>query len=470
MRPTTTGCGRGDSKTCDPGCRTYTRVLFLLLSVLVLACGTGETPPAGELRHLILITVDTWRADHFLVSKAGVPLTPNLEQLAARSVRFRANSSVGAVTAPGIAGILTGLLPHRSGVVVNDHLLPDSLPTLATELRDHGFVTAAFVANPVIAPGFGFNNGFAQYELVARRPPLRKATAAQVNRQAFNWLDALARPPENLFLWMHYMEPHGPYEPPDEHARLFSVEDFDAPSDIPLLPPGRNGGLGGIPHYQQIERRGRPATSDGRDYLLRYAAAVRCVDHEIGLLLRSLEARRFMEHALIVVTADHGEALAGDHGYFFSHDNNLTEDQVAVPLMISYPGCEAGKVVDLPSSATDILPTVMHLLGLRAPDEFDGTALLDDTRTGYAVSDSGRERAIRWRNWRLRLTAREALLFDLDTDLGEQVDLSDRYPERFRQLKGQLQEMTRRPPLATSINRQHLDEEQRRSLKALGYL
>ncbi len=193
------------------------RVLFA--SLLLAACGVpAPAPETTEPRHLVLITVDTWRADHFLKERAGVFLTPSLAQLAARALHFPNASSPATETSAGVAAILTGLLPERSGVVVNAHTLPQLLPTLTTVLGDAGYRSGAFVANPVLAPGVGFERGFEHYDHVRRPAHRAKARADTVNRRALAWLDSLA-PQDRIFLWLHYMEPHGPYHPPIDRSK-----------------------------------------------------------------------------------------------------------------------------------------------------------------------------------------------------------------------------------------------------------
>ncbi len=468
------GAVRSGSPRRSRAPRRWTRPVIGAIMILVavalvgLACGgrEGASATSAEPRHLILITVDTWRADHFGGEVAGVKLTPHLAELAERSIRFTHATSVAALTSAGVAGILTGLLPERSGVVANDHMLPSSLPNLASLLAEQHFVSGAFIANPVLYPGYGFENGFTHYQAIRRQRPERKAKADAVNREALAWLDGISSG-QRIFLWVHYMEPHGPYEPPEDHLALFAIEQFEAPTDIPLLPEGHNGGWRGIPHYQQLGVL--PVTTDGREYLRRYAAEVHSLDVEVGELLDELERRDLLARSVLVIAADHGEALADDHGFYFSHDNGLTQDQIAVPLLIHYPGCP-GKTVEQPVSNVDVLPTVLELLGARLPANLDGQSLLDE-RPDHVVSQSFREQTIRQGPWKLRAfkDRRAFILTDLSSDPNERHNLSAQHDERLRALQGALAEVRRKPALAPSISRK-VDAEQRRQLEALGYL
>ena len=174
----------------------FPRGLFAAALLIVAAgCGgekTAETetsgpvpvvPEAVSARHVILITADTWRGDHVDTEIAGVPLTPHLSNFAAKGLHFSHNTSVSNLTSAGVAGILTGLLPERSGVVANEHMLPQNLPNLATVLKEEGFATGAFVANPVLKPEFGFGLGFDEYQAIPRVLPFRKAKADAVNAE-----------------------------------------------------------------------------------------------------------------------------------------------------------------------------------------------------------------------------------------------------------------------------------------------
>jgi len=423
---------------------------------------TGDAP-----RHLLLLTVDTFRGDHFATTRADESLTPHLARFAQEGQRFANAQSVGNATSPGVAGILTGWFPFRSGVIENRSIIQTSVPTLGTRLRDAGFTTAAFVANPVIGPGFGFEQGFQRYTLLPKdghKVPGRRVTAA-----GLEWLERWnGRDP--FFLWLHYMEPHGPYMPPQEMRELFPKEAFEAPTDIPLKPHGDNLGDGAIPFYQQLYGPS-PASRDGRDYEARYAAEVREMDRQVARVLSWLEERGLASQTVVILTSDHGEALGDDHGYYFSHANGLTRDQVHVPLVLKSPGISP-EVVDRLVSTADVVPTALELLGLPADPELDGTSLLS-AEARPAVSQSGNRLALRSGDWKIefRGQTREWTLFDLAADPDETTDLEESHPERFAELKEMLTRARRRPPLAKPVNRgDPAAEERRKELKALGYL
>lgn len=446
----------------------FLRESLLFAALLAAACSTGSPPETAEppFENLVLITADTWRGDHFLSERGGLELTPNLARFAERATVFTDASSVGNETMPGLAGILTGLLPHRSAVVTNQHVLPPAVPTLATRLREAGFASAAFVGNFIIGAGVGFERGFDHYELVPRKRPLRKPRANQMTAYAARWLDA--RPPQKrFFLWLHYMDPHGPYQPPEEHVVQFDVDSFEAEDDIPLQPRGTQSGKGGIPFYQQAPRE---PSRDGRDYLMRYAAEVRFLDQEMGRFLEILESRGLLENTVVVITSDHGEALAGEHGYYFCHSAGLTQDQIHVPLVLYYPGVRQGAVVERPVSTLGVAPTVLALLGLPAPEgELDGIDLHSEQEI-EVVSQGRHQFAIRLGDWKLRAKGRELELAHLERDPLESEDLTDLDPQKAQSLRRRFLQLRKRKPLTETVTRRSLSAEERQALKALGYL
>lgn len=371
-------------------------IRFAALALLAAAC--ADAAPSSP-RHLILITVDTWRADHFLEQRAGAPLTPGLAAFADQSLVFTRAHSAGNCTTPGTVGVLSGLWPHRSGVFANTHVLGANLPTIATSLKEAGFRTAAFVSNPVLTKGFGFDRGFDLYRRLDPEPGESKVRAEAVLRAGVDWL-ATAADDERRFLWVHMMEPHGPYDPSEALLDVFAPAAFDGPAELPLLPRGDHSGSGGIPYYQY--RTQEEPSADARDYLARYAGEVREADEALGAFLERLRELELFESSVVVLTSDHGEALVDDDGYYFSHGNGLTDDQLRVPLVLHHPQIAQGKRVERAVATIDIYPTVLDLLGVARPDTLDGVNLVDGAARPL-FSRSPTEFALREGDWLLTL-------------------------------------------------------------------
>ena len=430
--------------------------VFASLATLLASCGGFEKVDDPVARHLVLITVDTWRGDHFLQSRANQRLTPYLEEFAKHSIVYSQASSVSNCTSPGVAGILTGMLPQHTGVIANSHFFPDQVPALASTLSRNGFVTAAFISNPVLNKRYGFGRGFDTYRMLRGGKPKRKAPAALITTFALAWIDQHDATDERLFLWLHYLEPHGPYDPPPATLELFPKEAFEAPRQIPLRSVGDQRGLGAVPYYQQSTSAEYP--HDGREYLSRYAAEIRSLDHDLNELFGGLEERGISQDAVLVLTSDHGEALAGDHGYFFSHGDLLTEDQTHVPLMLSYPGCAGGTVSDRPVSTMDIAPTVLNLLGVPTESKLDGRDLLSvraESVPRTVATQAPKQISIRRGSWKLAWHQEGTLrLFHIDSDPNELQDVAKKNPKVVAELRAELNRLRTTKPLAHPPHRQ----------------
>jgi arylsulfatase len=427
----------------------------------------AETSDAAPARNFVLITVDTWRGDHFDRNREDNDLTPRLARFASKALTFEDASSVATETSPGIAAILTGIYPLRSGVIDNGATLTKRIPTMASTLAEHGFETAAVVANPVLDARYGFGAGFAHYDLISTTRRHLNGRATHVTEAALKWLEGVPKD-RRFFLWLHYMDPHGPYEPPEDLLSAVPLERFGKRRTVPLLAARNNSGFHGIPYYQHgvIEN----PSSDVRDYLARYAAEVRSMDGGLGSFLESLERLNLLGSTVVIVTSDHGEALEDDHGFYFSHSHELTQDQIHVPLLLRYPGGPEGSVVRRPVSTVDVTPTALGLLGIAPASQLDGGNLLDpDSRSVMAQRALGA--IYREGNWKLWWHQKTGLrLFDIGADPGERKDLSGVEVDRAAKMKASMLEALERERLADPLRRAPQSKEQEEMLKALGYL
>lgn len=324
------------------------------------ACSWPTTRPT----HVLLITVDTLRAD-VLGRYGGRPgLTPALDALAGESLVFTAAYAPTSLTLPSLTGLLSGRHPEEIGVHTNDYQHPQDVPTLATLLRARGWRTAAVVSSFVLRAGCGLDSGFEVYD--ARLPQqeavrhVPERLAPDTTNDALQMLDRLRREDVPLFLWIHYQDPHGPYTPPDPIRQTLlqqTPHDSRGPATLPL---GKNNrGLGAIPRYQFLNDR-----HDVRFYRAGYEAEVHFMDQAIGRLVEGLRERGIWEEAVVVFAADHGEAL-GENDYWFAHGEHLTDPLVRVPLLFKVPGRAPATRSDV-AALLDVSPTLLHLLGAAA--------------------------------------------------------------------------------------------------------
>ena len=310
------------------------RAWVAALVFVALGCGRSAPPDAPE--RVVLVSIDTLRADHVGCYGASNAATPTLDALAARGARFETAISPAPLTLPSHATLLTGLDPPEHGVRSNGSFrLRDEIPTLAERLHAAGFASAAFVSAFVLDRRFGLARGFDAYDDqlgvqdedigVASRP------AGQTIDAALAWLDDA---PERFFLFVHLYDPHAPYEPPEPH---------------------------------RTRQLGRP-----------YDGEIAYADAELGRLLAALEARFPDGGNLVVVTADHGESL-GEHGEP-THAFTIYDATQRVPLLMAGPGVPAGRVVPSLARLADVMPTVLALAGQPAPPAATGRSLLPALR------------------------------------------------------------------------------------------
>jgi len=339
-----------------PGFRAVVALVALALSIAV-GC---EKPP----KHLVLVTLDTARADRLSAYGHPVPTSPALAALAQRGVRFDDAISQAIVTPPSHASILTGKNPPRHGLrdLSGEALSPREL-TLAELLLAEGFATAAFVSAIPLLANRGLDQGFDVYDQDFRGAMIERR-ARRTNRAVREWL---TDPPSGrIFLWVHYFDPHHPYNPPEIYKQKF----VGGPVAKQDLPRPRNAN----PHT--TNEPGATAPEPGSVDLMRklYDAELRYTDDAMAELFAMLEEAGLLEEAVVAVVADHGESL-GEHDYYFGHWGVLWEN-ARVPMVIAHPDRRyAGTKVSGLVRTIDLMPTLLEWLGVSGADGLDGVDL-----------------------------------------------------------------------------------------------
>ena len=421
------------------------------------ACSTPQSPPASATatpRHLVIVTIDTLRADRLgAYGNTTVP-TPNFDRIASEGVRALDATTHVPITRPSHASLFTARYPSEHGIRDNISLpLAPTVPTLAETLHADGFATAAFVSTFVLSSQSGLDRGFDHYDEAFEVPQSDEEAVflSTVQRRGDEtlarveqWLDA--RSPETrakrTALWVHLYDPHDPYEPPEPFASQFADRLYDG--------------------------------------------EVAWTDTLLGRLRASLEARRLWNDALVVVTADHGEAL-GEHdetGHgFFAYETTLQ-----VPLVMRGPGIPANRTVDGTLRLVDVAPTALELLGAPPLPATTGTSIASHlaagapaiTRPSYAESLTplihyqwSDLRVLREGQWKYILAPRPEL-YDLAADPGETRDLASANTATARKLRAALEGLLRAereraedPAAATAAA---LSAETLQKLGALGYV
>lgn len=306
-------------------------------------------------KRVVLVTIDTLRADYVGSYGAKQVKTPILDRLAREGVRFETAISPAPITMPSHASLMTALDPPAHGVHANGKFrLPDSIPTLAEQFQRAGFATAGFVAAVVLDRRYGLARGFDLYDdRMGYRRNIRGVTGAYSERTADQMTDAvrawLETAPDRFFLWVHYYDPHGNYDPP----RGFR------PKTAPRL---KNANRADIIEIAEVM------------FPPLYAGEIYFVDTELGRLLRIIDNRFPDDETLVVVTSDHGESLA-EHGEI-THTLTVYDATQKVPLLMKGAGLPSGRVVESPVRLIDVAPTILEYAGLPALDGSTGVSLL----------------------------------------------------------------------------------------------
>ena len=428
----------------------------------------GLIPGSQANSNVLLIVIDTLRADHLSSYGYSRPTTPNIDRLARDGMLFEKAFAESSWTLPSHATIMTGRFTyeHKAGGTP----LSDRYPTLAQFLSTKGYATAGFVANTFYcSPRTGLNRGFAEYQayfgtvadMISRTfygkllldqlllvgyydIPGRKR-AADVNQEFLRWLEVNRQAP--YFVFLNYLDTHDPYIPPAASQKRFSQHSTPGTRVNSLLfPRDFTGGRKLFKQEVQTE-------IDGYDDSLAY------LDAELGSLFDKLKAMNLLDNTLVIITSDHGESF-GNHG-LYGHGNSLYKDLLHVPLIVRYPGTvPAGVRVSRAVSLQAIAATVVNILGFVSDSPFPGESLARywsedpasaSKNTDFAIADSlpgivknpayplGRRsamKAISTSKWHLILYEEgKAELFRIDRDPTEANNVA-RAPENAEVLRG----------------------------------
>lgn len=413
-------------------------LILVLSGMLAIACGDA----GRERPNVLLVTFDTMRADHLGCYGRPDSATSVLDELAENAILFEHAYCQAPITLPSHTSILTGVHPPRHGVHLNGQFVPAQGPaTLAEVLKESGYATAAFLSAAVLKAHFGLNRGFEVYDDQFKkgpRPGNPERIAEKTTDRALQWLKR-APTDQPFFLWVHYFDPHHPYEPPEPYASQYEDE----------------------PYYGEIVY----------------------TDDQFGRLLKALQKSDRMDRTLVIVTADHGEGL-GDHNER-THALFVYDTTVKVPLIVKPPRMEgaadweSGRRVEQLAQTVDIAPTILAAVGLEREVDFDGVNLLRSDRPSQRVAYAESHHAERY-GWAPLTVARTAQwkyiraprpeLYHVAQDPGELDNQFEPASEDAERLKHWLKEFeeTVQPPEASG--QMTSDPETLAQLESLGYL
>jgi arylsulfatase A-like enzyme len=420
-------------------------VLALVCLCLGISCVTEQEP-----LNVVLIGVDTLRPDHLGCYGYPRSTSPNVDRLADQGVRFENVVSQAPWTLPSFATVLTSLYPtqHGAGIVGSgtSHFgtsMRTSFPPLAMTLLKAGYTTGAIINGPALSPEYGVDRGFEFYDGVK---DWQARPADRVTLDALKWIDEQRDKP--FFLFVHYFDPHVPYEPPPPYDEIFD--------------PGYRGRVGlGFDRdtyaqaRQELSRTDDPrAAADWNHLRALYDGEIAFTDAAVGDLIAGLEERGLRKNTLIVFLSDHGEEFF-DHGGF-EHGHTLYNELLRVPLVFSLPGVvPGGACVGTQVRLLDVMPTILDLAGVEPESRLEGVSLrslmhgrkvqaaarttIASPYVAYseAILYGTEKKSVSSHQWKLicDTATGKSTLYNLECDPGEVNDLSASEPATARALE-----------------------------------
>jgi len=458
--------------------------------VVAAACG-GCEPSAPPRPNVVLIVVDTLRADHLGAYGYDKPTSPHLDALAREGVRFTGARAASSWTLPSVTSMMSGLYPAAHGAERNDRVISERVAVMPEAFRDAGYLTAGFSANPAfVTPLQGFGRGFDEFSVLHGavatgkrggntapsdpwfRSMVEVSDADEVTTRALTWIAGFDSAPAPYFLYLHYFDPHAGYFPPAEYATRFGVA-----ADDPLR------GEAQWPLLLAPKAPDNPA--DLATLIKLYDAEVAFTDDQIGVLVNGIRARS-QRPTFFVILADHGEEF-GEHGGL-QHGRTLFDELIRVPLIIAGPGI-APRVVEAPVSLVGLWATLADLTGVSGPAKSDGPSwrsliagkppvglpnVFADLEARFPKDLQIHRRAIIAAKRKLTIKPdRSANLYDLQNDPTEQQDVRTLEPNLEETLRAFIKAhdtigfsaRAKQPPAKIEFT-----PERRERLKALGYL
>jgi arylsulfatase A-like enzyme len=443
-------------------------VRVLILAAVVTLTGCAQPPPRG----VVLIVIDTLRADHLGVYGYDRPTSAHLDTWAQSGVVFERTLATSPWTLPTFGSILTGQLPSQHGAGQrlrqtkwkSSQKLSEDLPTLAGLLTAADIETGAIVTNPWLRPRFGVARGFQDYDYSFNgyRGHRRADTVKDL---ALEWIEERGERP--FFLLLHILDPHMTYNAPAPDRGLFTG-DFEADPELPLKKP------------KEIRRRRDSLTPTERSYLeAAYDEEVVFVDRQLGELFEALSEMGLWQELLILLTSDHGEEFFDHQG--FEHGHSVYQELLHVPLIVWGPGIEPRRESG-PVSVIDIAPTILDAMAIEPSVPLSGISLWPNLlrRRGLpsrALVAEGtlygpeRQAIVRW-PFKLTKSKRtgRARLFNLEDDPAEKTDLAESDPRTASRLLEELDRILQEARQDTEADLVLLDEKTAEELRSLGYI
>lgn len=354
----------------------------ILIGGVIGLAGCGREPRP----NLLVITVDTLRADHLSCYGYHRNTSPIMDEFAEQGVLFEQVTCQSSQTLPSHASIFTGSNPRTHKAISHESPLGPDLKTLAEMLQDRGYKTGAFISSHALDSDYGLDRGFDTYWEIHKELTNEERAGYHLRQldptteAATSWLREHRQ--EGFFLWIHWFHPHRPYNPPDRFKDAFAS--------------GYTGSATSTPEFiMKVWCREVELTQADIDYLVGcYDGEIAFTDNQVGAILDQLDSLGLRENTIVIITADHGEILY-EHEHYFGHDIALYDECLMIPLLVEAPALEitSTRVKQLIQSI-DILPTVLDLLKIAHPDGLEGKTLIpligggDGSTAEYCFSET----------------------------------------------------------------------------------
>ena len=426
--------------------------------------------------NLIVICIDTLRADHLSCYGYNRKISPNIDKLARSGIKFNQAYSQAPWTLPSISSILTSLYPSVHGAYGVYRKLSPNVITLAEILKENGFSTSGVVSHIFLDPKYGLNQGFDDYYAVSKRSK-ETVTSDKVTELALKWLSKNHK--NRFFLFLHYFDPHYDYI---EHDEFKYISDY-------------NGRIKSGMDIWEIRKMLNELTGNDIEYLKAlYDGEIAYTDKFIGILLDSLKKYEITDKTVIVLVADHGEQFM-DHGWI-GHTKALYNELINVPLIIKVPNFGGNKIVSTPVELVDIVPTVLKLLNVKYDSaKFQGDSLMPliegrikDYRKNRIFSDvrfedhEDRKYDTEFAFKRSVISESKKFIYDYKNGSSELYDLKDDPKEKRNIINIKPEDGTHLKTLIEKIVKENthfsekgnfsqvLTEDEKEKLKSLGYI
>jgi len=430
--------------------------------------------------NIVLITIDTLRADHLSCYGYERKTSPNIDDIAEKGITFKNAIAPSSWTAPSMVSLFTSTYPINHGVIhglnyrresknYNKEVFSSDLITLPAILKTQGYTTFGVSSNHNLTAQFGFARGFDYFTYRGQ------ATADRVNRSVYSWVDAINKS-DKYFLWVHYMDPHHPYRARSPWIEHYSSQSLTKKLDLSEMSARELLRL--IPTFKDDPQ----ALSN---LVALYDSEINYVDSHIGDLIQKFNLDK---NTLLIITSDHGEEFL-EHN-FIGHSINLYQETIHIPLVIKLPHSFKKRIVNKYVNLVDIMPTILHILDINSPEQTLGKKkkkkkgpllwlkkmLIRREKPEYSFAELDKESVLKtiitpeWK-YIYDFRRKNEQLYNIKSDLLELHNLVDKETEQRNQLKEQLFNWasSAKQYYAKSLSIQ-LSPEERKKLEAMGYL